>query len=136
MSPNSKIMAGILGSGVAILLISYILLNRGEQNFTEYESKRSPDGRHLLTVNISNPSTPYGSHGVEIVLKNINDQTIDTSEQFRLSNDGAKIQSRNIEIRWRDSDYGTVCLRGAEQDTRHISVHVHERKFESKAESC
>lgn len=132
----SKIIAATFGLGTIILFTSYTLLNRGEQSFIEFQSLRSPDNRHILTVNISNPSTPYGPHGVEVILKKVGDQTSDTSRQFRLLNDGAKIQSQNIEIRWPDSEYGIICLRGAEQDTVQIIVQVRERKLESKTEVC
>lgn len=131
-----KFVAGILGIVIILLTISYVLLYRGEQQFSEYRSVQSPDKNHILTVNISNPSTPYGSHGIEVVLTESADGGFETSKQFRLSNDGAKIQSHNIEIRWRDNDNGSICLKGAEQASMQITVQVYDRKIESGSESC
>jgi hypothetical protein len=132
----TKFVAGILGFVVILVTILYVFLYQGEQQFSEFRSLQSPDKHHILTVNISNPSTPYGPHGIEVVLTKSADRKVETSKQFHLSNDGANIQSHNIEIRWRDNDNGSICLKGAEQVPMQISVQVHERKIESRTESC
>ena len=131
-----KIIIGIFGSVVIFVAIIYFLLYRGEQQFSEFGSAQSPDGHHILTVNISQPTAPFAPHGIEIVLTDTAGQKGITAKQFHLSNDGANIQSHNIEIRWLNNDIGTICLKGAEQSPVRITVQTRKRKIESSVESC
>lgn len=132
----SKSVAAILGFVIVLMTVLYVFLYQGEQQFYEFGSVRSPDGRHMLTVSISNPSTPYGPHGIEVVLTKSTNPRVETSKHFRLSNDGANIQSHNVEIRWQDNENGSICLKGTEQLSMQITVQVHEWKIESRTESC
>lgn len=132
----SYLIAGISAIFVVVVTISYVFLDGGEKPFSVYRSVTSPDERHILTVNVSNPSTPYGWHAIEVVLTGSADRNVEISKQLRLFNDGAKIEPHNIEIRWRDDDNGFICLRGAEQEPMLVTVKVREPKIENRTESC
>lgn len=121
---------------IAMILVLFYSSYRGESEFVEYVALPSPDNLHLLTVNVALPSSPYGSHTIEIVVSQDSNETTQFAEQFRLSNDGAKLEAANIEPKWLNPKTASICLRGQEQANKLVVVRTSDRKIGIEGSDC
>lgn len=120
----------IVGFGVLIFL-----LNNRDVETNRYSEVKTSDGSYSLIIDVANPSMPYGAHTVKITIANISNEII-LSGEYRLSNDGAIIDGKNIEFRWISNDSAEVCLRGEEQADVIVSIQVSKQRIAKKEEQC
>jgi hypothetical protein len=132
-------IAKVIGAFLAIIAMILIFSSfsyRGESELVEFVALSSPDNSHLLTVNVGVPSTPYGSHTVEIVVSQKLNKASQFDEKFRLSNDGANLNATNIEPKWLDPKNASICLRGQEQAEKLVKVQTSDRKITIEENDC
>lgn len=132
---TAKWTGGVFGLIAAILAVLLLWLSQREVQVSRFSEVPSHDQLHSLTIDVADPSMPYGPHTVDITVTNQSNEAI-FGERYRLSNDGAIIGVSNIESRWLDDDRAEVCLRGAEQAEVRVSIQVTARTMVEKEGAC
>ena len=132
-------IAGLTGGLLVFVLglytLSYFQFHKSDIEVIRFSDLQSPDELHTLTIDVGEPSTPYGPHRVGLEIADASNSLI-IREQFRLANDGANIDSGNIVARWSNSDNVVICLRGDEQSDVLVSIQLSNRKVESAVRKC
>lgn len=123
--------------GIALLVGVMLWQNSGrEPEYKAFSSLESDGGRYILAIEAANPVMPFGPHFVVITVKAASGPEVLVVKKTRLANDGARIGSGNIRIRWIDSDTASVCLRGDEQADAHIQINASTRTVSGRQEPC
>ncbi len=97
---------------------------------------KSGDGSHSLIIEVGNPVLAYGPHSVLITIKNASESEVVVAKKTKLSNDGARIDTNNINTHWIDTDIAHVCIRGDEQKDTLMVIDVQSRTITEIDEQC
>ena len=132
----AKVLLGIVL--VFALMIGVLLWQSRnvEIKYEKFSVLESGDGRYILTIETGNPTLSYGPHSVAITVTNASGSEVIVAKKTRLANDGARINSNNISIRWIDTDTASVCIRGDEQRDAYILIDVPNQSISEKPEQC
>jgi hypothetical protein len=132
----AKVLLGIVL--VFALMIGVLLWQSRnvEIKYEKFSVLDSGDGRYILTIETGNPTLPYGPHSVVITVTNASGSEVIVAKKARLANDGARINSNNISIRWIDTDTASVCIRGDEQRDAYILIDVPNQSISERPEQC
>lgn len=95
-----------------------------EIEYKEHTSLMSNDSSYNLMIEVGNPVLPYGPHSVMITVLNTSTSKVLITKKTNLSNDGARIESENIDVQWTDKNTAKICIRGDEQKDTLISIDV------------
>ena len=129
----------LLGFFLIIALLVGALLwhsKNVEIEYKQFSTLKSSDGSHNLIIEVGNPVLAYGPHSVLITIKNASESEVIVVKKTKLSNDGAKIESHNINAQWIDIDTARVCIKGDEQKDIHMLIKVQNRTITEIEEKC
>jgi len=129
----------LAGGTVALLLALFagalLLFRNPEPDIWRFGEAKSSDGVYSLTIDVQDPSLPYGPHSVILTIRSLPGEEI-LEKSYRLANDGARIDDDNIRLDWDEPGELLVCLKGAEQSDMEISIHLPSGKTNEETKEC
>lgn len=122
-------------AALVLYALMFLLLHNDEVRIMRYAELSSNDNSYQLLIDVTDPSTPYGSHKIDLSVADAS-QTKIVSKRLRLANDGKNIGSENIEAYWTGNSHVATCLRGEEQGDILVSIDISRRQVSISEKEC
>ncbi len=125
----------LIMAALVLYAVMFLLLHNDNVRITRYAEVSSNDNAYQLLIDVTDPSTPYGSHKIDLSVTDASKTEI-VSKRLRLANDGKNIGSENIEAYWTGNNHVATCLRGEEQGNILVSIDISMRKVSISEKEC
>ena len=122
-------------AGLVLYTLMFLSLHNDNVKVMRYGELSSKDNSYQLLIDVADPSTPYGSHIIDLSVTDASKMSI-VSKRLRLANDGKNISSENIEAYWTGNSHVATCLRGEEQGDILVLFDISRRQVSISEKEC